>query len=617
MKSNKETPDSSHFDVVSEFIRTIWSRAFGVVDVRYLRKWLFIAILIGVVAGVGSILFYLAIEGATRLFLVSGAGYIPPAPGGEGATIFTPVARPWMLPVLCALGGLLSGIIVFKFAPEAEGHGTDAAINSFHNKDGYIRRRIPLVKMIASAITIGSGGSAGREGPVALIGAGFGSIISDVLKLDTRDRRIALAIGIGAGIGAIFKAPLGGALISAEILYMRDFEFEALLPSFIASIVGYSVYASWSDWSPVFVISSEFTFTHPQHLLGFALLGIICGLFGILYGRTFYKVRDLFRSIKIPQYIKPAIGGLIVGIIGMFLPQVLGMGYGWVQFAIDGNISVMPLWIMIAVIFGKIIATSLSVGSGGSGGVFAPGLVIGGMVGGATWVLMRDLSAIIPSNPAPFVVIGMMTLFGGLAKAPLAIMIMVSEMTGNYSLLVPSMVSVVIAYFLTGKSYIYENQVNTRADSPAHQEEYFVPLLEKIRIAEAMETNPIHVSPHINVSDLAGMMKSRRIDGVPVLESGKLKGIVASLDIARLPENRWSKTLVQEIMSKKLVITYADENLYSAFITMSNHNISHLPVVKRDNPEVLVGFLSLQQITLTYDVRKNSLFRKKQQSNEA
>ncbi|MBN1189390.1 MAG: chloride channel protein [Dehalococcoidales bacterium] len=566
-----------------------------------------IAILIGIVAGVGSILFYLAIKGATHLFMFLGAGYLPPVPGGEGETIFSSIARPWMLPILCTLGGLISGFLVFKFAPEAEGHGTDTAINSFHNKDGYIRRRIPLVKMIASAITIGSGGSAGREGPVALIGAGFGSIIADIFRLDVRDRRIALAIGIGAGIGAIFKAPLGGALISAEILYRRDFEFETLLPSFIASIVGYSVYASWSDWSPVFVINSGFTFTHPQHLLGFAILGIICGLFGILYGRTFYKVRDLFRSLKIPPYLKPALGGLIVGTIGIFLPQVLGMGYGWVQFAIDGNTSVLPFWLMIAVIFGKIVATSLSVGSGGSGGVFAPGLVIGGMVGGAAWSLLHNLTDIVPSDPAPFVVLGMMTLFGGLAKAPLAIMIMVSEMTGNYSLLVPSMVSVVIAYFLTGESYIYENQVKTRSDSPAHQAEYYVPLLEKIRIADAMETNPASVNPDVNVSDLAAFMKSKKIDGLPVLESGKLKGIVTSIDVARIPENKWSKTSTGEIMSKKLFVCYADEDLYTALTVMTRNNISHLPVVDRDQSENLLGFLDINHITLIYDTQKKAI----------
>ena len=583
------------------------SSTFSIAHVRYLRKWLMISVLIGVVAGVASILFYLAIQWATWLMLGQGAGFIPPGPGGEGETVFNSAIRPWMIPVVCMLGGLISGLIVFKFAPEAEGHGTDAAINAFHNKDGFIRRRIPLVKLIASAITIGSGGSAGREGPVALIGAGFGSAISDVFKLNAHDRRIALAIGIGAGIGSIFKAPLGGAILSTEILYRRDFEFEALLPSFIASIVGYSVFASWHGWTPVFTISTQFEFRRPEELLGYAILGLVCGLFGILYGRTFYGARDFFRKLKLPNYVKPAIGGLLVGTIGMFLPQILGMGYGWVQFGINGNFAALPLGIMIAVAFGKIVATSLSVGSGGSGGVFAPGLVIGGMVGGATWSLLHRVTAIVPAEPGTFVVLGMMALFGGIGKAPLAIMIMVSEMTGDYSLLVPSMVSVVIAYFITGNSYIYENQVETRVDSPAHRAEYSTPLLEKIKVAEAMATNPISIPLGMRVSDLSRLMKTNAIDAVPVLDSGKLVGIVANLDMARVPENRWPRMSVQEIMSRRLIVGHPNESLFEALDRMNQNNISHLPIVDDRAPERLIGFLAIHDISQSYDLHKRTI----------
>jgi CIC family chloride channel protein len=540
--------------------------------------------------------------------LGQGAGYIPPVPGGEGATVFTPTARWWMIPVICTLGGLISGLLVFKLAPEAEGHGTDAAIDSFHNKEGFVRRRVPLVKLVASAITIGSGGSAGREGPIALIAAGFGSTIADILKLDSHDRRIALAVGIGAGIGSIFKAPLGGALISAEILYRRDFEFETLLPSFIASIVGYSVYASWSGWAPIFSIDTRFSFSHPWQLLGFAILGVVCGLFGMLYGRTFYFIRDRSRGLKLPNYVKPAIAGLIVGVIGVFLPQILGMGYGWIQFAINGNTAVLPLGIMIAVLFGKIVATSLSVGSGGSGGVFAPGLVIGGMVGAVTWSLLHNFTNLVPAEPAIFVVLGMMTLFGGIAKAPLAIMIMVSEMTGNYSLLIPSMVSVVIAYFLTGNSYIYEKQVNTRADSPAHRAEYFVPLLEKIQTTDAMVTNPITVSTETYLSDLADLMKSKGIDAAPVLDSGRLAGMVTTRDMARVSEDKWSKTVVREVMSKRLLVGYPEETLSEALNRMTKSNVSHLPIVDRNFPDTLMGLLTIENIALTYDLQKKTIF---------
>jgi len=587
---------SSSTERISKAVKFLTAGSAG-----YLQKWLTLGVLIGIVSGVGSILFYLAINWVLKLMLGLGAGYVPPVPGGEGLTIATAAARNWAIPISTALGGLISGLIVFKFAPEAEGHGTDAAINAFHNKDGVIRKRVPVVKLIASAITIGSGGSAGREGPVALIGAGFGSVVADVFKLNRRDRRIALAVGIGSGVGSIFKAPLGGAILSSEILYRRDFEFEALLPSFVASIVGYSIFGAWNGWTPIFLVPVQSVFQRPTELIGYAILGIACGLLGRLYGWAFYRVRGLFRSLKVRDYLKPAIGGLLVGVAGMFLPQVLGMGYGWIQFAINGDFAALPLVVMGVVVLAKIVATSLSIGSGGSGGVFAPGLVIGAMLGGTVWSLLKVATPIVPPTAAGFVIVGMMALFGGIAKAPLAIMIMVSEMTGNYNLLVPCMISVVIAYFLTGDSYIYENQVNSRADSPAHRAEYSVPLLKKIRIGEAMVTTLITAPPESTVSDLDNLMKARKIDAVPIVSGGRLEGIVAVLDIARVAENRRNQTTARDIMTTKLKVGYADEYLYDALVRMTENNVSHLPIVDPARPGSLVGLLAFHDIAVTYE----------------
>lgn len=218
----------------------------GVESTRYLAKWLVISTLIGIVAGIGAVVFYTAIRLVTNLSLGDIAGYLPPDPAGEGETIIRAIGQPWLLPLVVTAGGLLSGLIVYLIAPEAEGHGTDAAIDAFHNKAGYVRARIPIVKLVASAITIGSGGSGGREGPTAQISAGFGSLLGTLLKLSEQDRRIAVATGIGAGIGAIFKAPLGGAILAAEILYLHDLEAEAIIPALIASIVGYSIFGMWS-----------------------------------------------------------------------------------------------------------------------------------------------------------------------------------------------------------------------------------------------------------------------------------------------------------------------------------------------------------------------------------
>jgi chloride channel protein, CIC family len=244
---------------------------------RYLLKWLLISTLIGLVAGVGAIAFYAAIHFATTAFLGTLVGYLPPEPAGEGGggvMSLWSAARPWLLPLVTGAGGLVAGIIVFSLAPEAEGHGTDAAISAFHQGKP-IRARIPLIKLVASAITIGTGGSAGREGPAAQISAGFGSILATVLRLDMQDRRIALATGIGAGIGAIFRAPLGGAILAAEILYKNDLEIEAIIPSLIASIVGYSVFGAWSGWNPIFATNTNLAFTSPPQLLYYLVLGVV------------------------------------------------------------------------------------------------------------------------------------------------------------------------------------------------------------------------------------------------------------------------------------------------------------------------------------------------------
>jgi Chloride channel protein EriC len=443
----------------------------GFAEPGYLLKWLCLSTLIGIVAGLGAIAFYAAIHFANTWLLEGIVGYIPPSSAGEGSSAimsFWSSPRPWLLPVVTTLGGLLAGIIVFTWAPEAEGHGTDAAIKAFH-EGTTIRARIPLIKLVASAITIGSGGSAGREGPAAQISAGFGSLLAKALKLDAQDSRVALATGVGAGIGAIFRAPLGGAILAAEVLYKDDLEVEALIPALIASIVGYSVFGAWSGWSPIFSTPADLTFSSPPQLLYYIVIGLLCGLIGRLYARGFYGITDIFHHIPLPNWSKPALGGLLVGLMGLVIPQTIGMGYGWVQVSMGTGLLTLPLWILLLLPFAKILATSLTVGSGGSGGIFGPGMVIGGMVGALVWRLSYHILPGLPPTPAPFVIVAMMALFGGIAHAPLAIMLMVAEMTGNLSLLAPAMLAVGISSILVGQDSIYASQVDTRLDSPAHR----------------------------------------------------------------------------------------------------------------------------------------------------
>jgi|GEM_PF-16084 CIC family chloride channel protein len=580
--------------------QTATSRSGGLqgvqIDIAYFRKWLIIAVLIGVVAGLGSIAFYAAIAQATKLFLGLGAGYTPPLPAGEGATVVTAITRRWLIPVVTTGGGLLCGIIVYGLAPEAEGHGTDAAIEAFHHKGGLIRRRIPYVKLVASAITIGSGGSAGREGPTAQISAGFGSFLGDVLHLDEHDRRIAMAAGVGAGIGSIFKAPFGGALLSAEIPYKRDFEAEALFPAFIASVVGYSIYGSWAGWTPIFGHGARFDFTHPSQLLGFILLGIACGLVGHLYPRCLYGVRDLFKRVPVPHFAKPAIGGLIVGSIGMFLPQALGMGYGWVQFGINGDFSQVSAGLMLGLVFVKIVTTSFTIGTGGSGGVFGPGIVIGGFLGAGLWGLMHGHMPFIPASAGAFAVVGMMAFFGGIAKAPLAVILMVAEMTGEYSLIVPSMLATMIAYLITGEVSIYESQVPTRLDSPAHKDDYALPLLQSITVERLMRPSHAFVSPDAQIDDVARLLREHHVVTIPVLDHGQLVGIVTARDVARLDPEQRSLTRVRQVMTRQMALTYPDASLYEAWTTMTRLGYKQLPVVEREHPDHMLGVVTAMDI---------------------
>jgi CIC family chloride channel protein len=244
----------------------------------YFEKWLVLGVVIGIMAGLGAMALYFGIKLFEYLFLDSLAGARIPHPVGEGGSVVFvyAVKHPYALPLVVGLGGLISGLIVYTIAPEAEGHGTDAAIDAYHNKQGKIRRRIPFVKLVASAITIGSGGSAGREGPTAQLAAGIGSAIADMFHLSPQDRRIAVAVGIGAGIGTIFKAPIGGAVLAAEVLYRRDLEPEVIFPAIVASSVGYSIFASIVGFEPIFGYYTE-AFS-VLRLPFYAILGLAAGV---------------------------------------------------------------------------------------------------------------------------------------------------------------------------------------------------------------------------------------------------------------------------------------------------------------------------------------------------
>ncbi len=427
-----------------------------------------LAIAIGIVAGLGAVLFYSALEYGTRFFLQDLGGYLVPTPGGEGNVAgSSSFAHPLLIPLIVTLGGLISGLMVFTWAPEAEGHGTDAAISAIHHNPRGIRVRAVAVKIFASAITIGSGGSGGREGPTAQISAGFGSLLSRTLNLSDADAKMAVSIGVGSGIGAIFSAPLGGALLASEIVYRDDFESEALLPGLVASGIAYLIFGSVYGFQPIFTVVEHGLFTSNIQLIYYALLGILCGVIGIIYSKTFYLTVNLSKKIALPRKYHPALGGLLVGITALFAPEVLGTGYGWIQKALSANsLEAIPFWIVILLPFLRIIVTSLSIGSGGSGGIFGPGMVIGAFIGAGFWRVAEIYLPHVPNSPAGFVIVAMMACFGSISRAPIAVTIMVAEMTSNISMIFPAVVAVGIASLIAAAFdvTIYQAQLRDRND---------------------------------------------------------------------------------------------------------------------------------------------------------
>ena len=566
-------------------------------------RWILIGILIGLVSGFGAIVFNFLLQNGARFFTKDLIALLLPK-DLPGILFFGfPLSR-WMMLWIPALGGLLAGLIVFRFAPETEGHGTDAMVDSFHRKKGIVRKRVPIVKTIASAITIGSGGSAGKEGPIAQIGSGFASFLASLLKMDERDRRIMLLAGAAGGLGAIFKAPLGSALFATEVLYRRpEFEFEAIIPCIISSIVGYTVFTLFYGWETLFHIPTLAPILAPSELLIYGVFGVLSAGVGLLYIRVFYKMRDkFFNKLRMSKTLRPAIGGLMLGIMAFFLPQVLSGGYEWIQSAIDGNLT---LGIMLLLVFAKIFATSFTISSGGSGGVFAPSLFIGAMLGGFYGNVCSKLFPDLVINPSVFVLVGMGGFFAGVAKVPIASLIMVAEMTGGYALIVPLLIVSIISYMLLGEVSLYEKQVATRVDSPAHTGDFAIDILDRIFVREAVSPGrKLETVPEgMQFEEIMQLIVRSDQSNFPVVDgTGRLKGILSLTDMRKVMLEKEIHQLVvaKDLATVDVLTVTPEDNLNTALKKMTQAEIRELPVVSKDDSRKVLSILSRKDIIRTY-----------------
>lgn len=599
-------------------------------------------LIIGLIAGLGAAAFFVMLEAGSSFCMGYLANYYPAGAGNEEPLSFLEfgsifkhdsVVR-WMFLFIPALGGLLSGWIIFKFAPEAEGHGTDAAIEAYHFKDGAVRRRVPLIKALTAMITIGSGGSGGREGPIAQIGSGFGSILGQWFKVGPEERRILMAAGMSAGIGAIFHAPLAGALFAAEVLYRGpDLEHEVFVPAFVTSIVAYSIFGSIFGFHPLF-ITPDYIFDDVLILLPYFVLGIVSALGAALFVRMFYGVRRLMfdRLTAIPNHLKPAVGGIVVGIIGFFLPEALGAGYGVIQACFNLDAGVMPAImdlpsaggltgflpdgigyvtgpaiVLLLIALAKMGTTSFSIGSGGSGGVFGPAVVIGGALGGATGLICQGLFPELNVHPGAFVLVGMAGFFAGAANTPISTIIMVSEMTGNYNLLVPSMLVCIMSYLLCRNFTLYEQQLPSRLDAPSKLGNMVNAILRRLPVSEALvrraDSDLSIVRGTTTFPQLIKVFTHSTQACFPVVDKDeKLSGVIDADDIRHIvTESAVADLIIAEDIEKPARTVTSGDSLLSAINNLVAGNCHELVVVDDNNPDHVVGTLSRGDIIAAYN----------------
>lgn len=581
--------------------------------------------LVGAIAGGGAIAFEFLSSLIGKLTLGDIAGYAPAGPRGEVVLFEHGPSAPhalWLI-LLPAFGCWLSCLICRFYAPEATGHGTDAAIDAYHQKGGRIRGRVPIVKAIASALTIGSGGSGGREGPIAQIGAGAGSWLGQRLGLSDRQCRVLLAAGMAGGVGAIFRAPFAGALFASEILYRdAEFEGEVVMPSFLSSAVAYCVYCGFvGEFGTLFLLGDGFEFTQLTELLPYTVLALALVPVIALFTRFFYGSERFFGRIPLPAPAVAAIGGLLCGGVAVAAWQLTGdelglsaagNGYGILQESLDGAVVGWDgLRLLLVVALAKIVSTSCTIAAGGSGGVFGPSMVVGGTIGGAVGIVGSELGIV--QHPASFCVVGMCGFFAGAAKTPISTIVMVTEMTGSYQLLLPAMWVCGLTFLLSRRWSLYQKQVPHRALSPAHKGEYQVALLEKMTVADVFEPSAVRtVRAGTSLQEIVGLLVDSKEDYFPVVdEDDRFVGVFSATDVRQFTFDReiYQLATAADVMTSPPVVVRPTDDLHRAIETFDSVLLDELPVVDANDPGKLLGRLRRRAINRAYSEKLRELRR--------
>ena len=558
-----------------------------------------LAVAVGLAGGLGAVGFRYLINFFQTL-----------AYGSSDELLHVVLALPWYLKVwVPAAGGLVVGPLVYFFAREAKGHGVPEVMEAVALKGGVIRKRVVVVKSLASAISISTGGSVGREGPIVQIGSAIGSTLGQMLKVSQDRMRTLVGCGAAAGIAATFNAPIAGSMFALEVI-LGDFGLATFSPIVISSVVATAVSRAFLGDIPAFIVP-DYELVSVWEFPLYMVLGLFCAVVGVSFTKFLYKVEDLFDDFKFPEYLKAIIGGVILGAGGLYFPEILGVGYGGIDLALGQQLAWYLLLLLIVV---KILATSITIGSGGSGGIFAPSLFIGAMAGGFFGALVHQWFPAVTASPGAYSIVGMGALVSATTHGPLAAMLILFEMTGNYKIILPLMLSCILATVFAGmlmKDSIYTLKLSRRGVDIREGKE--VGVLKSMFVKDVMNRHVETISESAALVEMADHISKSKYNSFPVLDAAnKLAGIISFNDYSESMFDEDLKDLVvaKDLASDNVVTVSTDDNLYIALGKISRKDFSTMPVVSPDDPTELVGIVTRRDIIGAYEkaVLKKSLF---------
>jgi CIC family chloride channel protein len=552
-----------------------------------------IASFIGVAAGVGNIIFR-STESFVHHYIFENGHHLLIGPGGW---------RWLLLPLLPMAGMVLLIPLSYLYPGEVNGYGFTKFLRKVNLEGGHIKFRTIVLKTLGTSLTIGTGGSAGVEGPIAQVGGAIGSQVGQFFRVSGDRMKVYIAAGCAGGIGAMFNAPIAGVFFASEIVLMGSYgttSFSALvISSAMATVVSRAHYGA----SPAFPIPSYNMVNPLVEIPLYMLMGVIIGGIAVLHIKIFYYTRDRFDDLHFSPYVKPIIGAFIIGLIGIFFPQVMGDGYYYIETVLKGNGLVH---IMFALIFLKIIATSITLGSGGAGGVFAPALFIGAVIGGTFGGIVHYLLPEYVANPGAYGAVGIGAFLGAVTHSPLTAIFLLFEMTGNYLIIIPIMLSSIIGTVVSSR--LCHDSIDTvdfsREGIDVHEGRETA-IMKSIKVGRVMSEDVAFISEKANVNDLLKIFSMTEDSFYfPVIdESGMMTGIISLQDVKTIlhDENLRLGSKVGDICSRKVVYLTPDDNLYSAMTHYIVKGVEELPVVESKESKWVVGMLKRRDAIAAYN----------------